>query len=358
MMLFVKHRKLSFSLLLLSSMLLSTVAIAEPLDDVSAISKPNINLDSVDAEQCLEDDDVFLENTDLNDKLKADEDFLSFLDAPQKYISSGVEALASTLDEFFSNDKVFYESSGTYLRLRGDMIRDENGELQYTGDIRFKLRLPNTKKKIKLTFESDADERRDNNAGQSENIPANAAKNNDYFAGLQATLGKKHAWQFKPSIGLRLGSTVEPYFRLRARRRYMLEKWSIHWAETAYWFNSTGTGLDSLLEFNNKITDDDLFRAGSFARWTNKTDYYELNQTFSMFHTLSDRKALSYYVTIYGISEPTISATRYLIGLTYRQRIHKDYLFFEIIPQIKYQKINDFKSEFSVLFRIEIIFKK
>lgn len=356
-MVFVKRRSLFYPGLLFVVLLHTVQVAAEPIDQTFNTLEQDTNLNIPDSEPCVdgEEEQEALDNGDIAGQ---DEDFLSFLDAPQQYISSGVEALASTLDEFFSNDKVFYESSGTYLRLRGDAIRDDNGDFRYTGDIRLKLRLPNTKKKLKLTFESDADERRDNNAAQVENVPLNAGKANDYFTGIQATMGREHAWQFKPSIGLRLGSKVEPYVRLRARREYMFEKWSIHWAETLYWFDSTGTGFDSLLEFNRKITGRDLFRASSFARWTNTNDYYELNQSFSMFHTLSDRKALSYSLTVYGISEPVIHATRYLAGLTYRQRIHKDYLFYEIIPQLGYQRINDFNPEFSILFRVEILFKK
>ena len=77
-----------------------------------------------------------------------------------------------------------------------------------------------------------------------------------------------------------------------------------------------------------------------------------------MIHTLSKRRAVSYFVGAYGISEPTVHATHYIVGATYRQNIHKDYLFYELSPQLEYKKENDFHSEFSLLFRVEIIFKK
>lgn len=284
--------------------------------------------------------------------------FFSFLDTPQDMISSGVEVFAKNIDEFFSDDKVFYEASGSFLRLRVDSIINENGVRTYDGNIRLKLRLPNTKKKLKFTLESDANERPDDKVVSAENTPITAIEDKEYFAGVQATIGKENAWQFKPSIGLRLGSTVEPYVRFRFKRTYDFGEWYVNWNETPYWFDSFGWGFDSYLELNTKITNNDLFRVSTFARWTNEIDEFELSHTFSMYHTLSKRRAISYSAGVYGKSEPTTHATHYLLGLSYRQNIHKDYLFLELLPQVRYEKINDFHAEHSIILRIEMVFKK
>ncbi len=334
--------------LFLSAVLLPVSAVAESIVLVSSATK-NIQSDSLDADLCTETE---------GEAASFEEPFFSFLDAPQTVISSGVEIFAKSLDKFFSADKVFYDTSGTYLRLRADAVRDENGNIRYAGNVRLKLRLPNTKKKLKLTFESDADKRQDDVSVQTQNTPSTALKEKDYFAGIQASFGKKEGWQFKPSVGLRLSSGVELYTKLRLKRRYELDKWSIHWNETPFWFNSTGMGLDSYLEFNRKISRDTLFRAATFARWTDKKDYFELGQSFLMFHTLSKRRVISYYVSVNDVSKSNVFEKYYLIGSTYRQNIHKDYLFVELIPQIKYQEINDFRAEYSLTLRLEIIFKK
>lgn len=305
-------------------------------------------------DECLGDEVIEYDTV----KDESEKSFFSFLDTPQEYISSGVEGFARNIDEFFSDDKVFYESTGTYLRLRADATVNERGERTYQGDFKLKLRVPHTKKKLKFILESDPNERPDEISEQGENTPNAAVEDKEYFAGLERTLGKKDAWQFKPSIGIRLSSPLETYFKLRIKRKYEFNKWSIHLHETPYWFDSSGWGSDSYLELNRKITEDDLFRASTFARWTNESEQFELSQTFTMYHTLSKRRAISYFAGVYGESEPTVYATHYILGLTYRQNIHKDYLFIELIPQIKYEKINDFHSEHSVILRLEIVFKK
>lgn len=320
----------------------------------------NLDIDDSDEseEDIVEDEsEEFLVEDDLL-KTESEKPFFSFLDTPHNLISTGVEALARNIDEFFSDDKVFYETSGTYLRLRADTIINERGERTYQGDLKLKLRLPHTKKKLKLTLESDPNERPDEIISPGENTPIAAVEEKDYFAGIERTRGKKDDWQFNQSIGIRVSSPIALYVKFRAKRKYEFDKWSLHLHETPYWFDSFGWGFDSYLELNKKITDDDLFRASTFARWTNEVDYFDLSQTFSMFHTLSKRRAISYFVGVYGKSEPTVYATHYLLGLTYRQNLHKDYLFFEIIPQIKYDKLNDFHAEQTITFRVEFTFKK
>ncbi len=342
--------------LFLIHILLSVDAVAENINSDLLFTEQELTDEKSETDVSSEKIEDITEDNPLNNK--SEKHFLSFLDTPQEVISSGVEAFAKNIDEFFSNNKVFYETSGTYLRLRADTIVNEAGIIGYEGDVKIKLRLPNIKRKLKFTFESDVNESQDEVTSQPENTPLAAVEKKDYFAGLQAILGREDAWRFNPSIGVRLGSRLKPYIRFRAKRKYEFNKWSLRWHETPYWVDSIGWGLDSYIEFNRKITDKGLFRASTFARWTNKSDQFELSQVFSMYHTINKRQAISYFSGVYGISEPTVFATHYLLGLAYRQNIRKDYLFIELIPQIKYQKINDFHAEHSIILRLEMVFKK
>ena len=337
-------------------MLLPLNVAAENEEFSPPASSKKIIIENMDMDAFDDAEEVILESNPITNESK--EPFFSFLDKPQNVISSGVEAFAKSIDEFFSDDKAFYEASGTYLRIQAVTIVNEAGVIGYDGDIKLKLRLPNTKKKLKFTLESDVNDRQNDLTLQPENTAIAAIEEKDYFAGLQATLGRKDEWRFSPTIGLRLSSNIETYFKFRAKRKYEFDSWSIRWHETPFWFKSSGWGMDSYLELNKKITNDDLFRTSTFARWTNEADQFELSQVFSMYHTLSKRRAISYFAGVYGVSEPTVFATHYLLGLTYRQNIHKDYLFVELIPQIKYEKTNDFHADHSIILRLEMVFKK
>ena len=206
-----------------------------------------------------------------------------------------------------------------------------------------------------LTFETATDKETYDISTQKQNT---TEEEKNYSAGIQADIGEKYGWKFKPAAGIHLDSIIDPFATFKLYRKYMFNKWSVNWQETPYWYNSFGWGFDSYLELNKKFSEEDLFRIATFARWREDIDHFELSQVYSMFHTLDKKKALSYYAGVYGISEPSVHTTHYLIGSTYRQNIHKDYLFIELVPQIIYKNTNNFRAEPSIVFRIEMIFKK
>ncbi len=351
-----------FSIFLVNILLPFAVQ-AQPENSILDVSAQEITLDTIDIdtaddleEETCSEEEIYPE--DKTESTEIDECFLSFLDAPQKYVSSSVESMARNMDEFFTTNRDFYEKSGSYLSLKQNVLFRERGLIEYTSKVKFKLRFPNTEKNLKLFFESPEDKSPYNISTQSENTPTTIAEESNYILGVQADSGEGFGWKYKPTIGLNVDSTIDPFIRLRFSKEFNFAKWNIKWDEVPYWYNSFGWAFDSYFELNRKISKDNLFRAATFAHWKDETDQFELSQVFSMFHTISKEKALSYYAGVYGESEPKVYTTHFLLGLNYRQSIHKDYLFIEIKPQISYQKINRFHAEHSIQFSLEMIFKK
>ena len=282
----------------------------------------------------------------------------SLLDEPQKYVSSGVNSFTKGVDEFFSDEKVLYETSGSYIRLTGDTVLSEGGDFGFVGDVRLKIALPNTQHKLKLVFETDPNEGREDFERQLEDNPVDAAQDKSYFAGLEAIWGEFRHWRVRPGIGLKLNSGLDYFLRVRANRLYAIsEKWHAYLSDTLYWFDSSGYGFDASLEFDRKIDGNFLFRSTTFGGWTEQNDYWDLSQVFSLTQSLSDKRALIYQAGVYGVSEPTVFATDYLLQLRYRKQLHSNYLFLELIPKILYQREYDFQAEHSFTVRLEMIFK-
>jgi len=284
--------------------------------------------------------------------------FFSFLDSPQAYLSSGVEGMARRIDRFFVEDEIFYESSGSYLRLIYSKIFEEGGKQRSLNKVRFKLRLPETRKRFKLFFESSARDEAYNVTTQTESTHKTQAEEGDYVLGIQAESGENFGWKYKPRIGAHLDSSIDTFIKFKFSREDKLGQWTVSWDETPYWQDSIGWGFDSSLVFNRKINEKNLFRSSTFAGWKNATEQFEMSQVFAIFHTFNPKKAISFYVAAYGVSEPIVHTTEYLLGSIYRKNIHEDYLFLEIEPQIRYQRINRFQPEHSIALRLELLFKK
>lgn len=308
-----------------------------------------------------EDNLINIDCTDLfpeDSAPKASPEFFSFLDAPQKTLSSGLESMAKYIDEFFANEKVFYESTGSYVRYSVDSLFEEGGRITTVGKLDVSLRLPRTEQKLKLVLESDPVEKQSTIERATAVPPSGQTTEQNYYAGLQSEFGKAKRWRFKPSVGLKLHFPIDYYVRLRAFRDFNFSKWNLRLTESAYWYDSTGAGFDSVMEWNRLVDKNLLFRASSLVRNTEEYQRFDLSQSFSLTHALSERRAITYSISFFGISEPNIHATDYIIQARYRQMVHHNYFFMELVPQVRYRLEYAFTQEDSLLVRFEWLFKQ
>lgn len=140
--------------------------------------------DEILDEELVDDENIapFPEEAEI--EIEPEESFFSFFDSTHEFLSGSVEAMAKNIDEFFVDDEEFYESSGSYLRLRQNMVFSEGGQSQSFSEVRFKLRLPNTKKKFKLFFESSSSDEPYNVTTQTEKTTEILGKEGDYILGI------------------------------------------------------------------------------------------------------------------------------------------------------------------------------
>ncbi len=343
----LKYRRGLFVELLLTVQLLTFPAISVA-DDT----------DSGDTSTTVEEESPDVLTGDADSGTYSDSPFFEVLDTPQQIVSRYLESVVRSTDEFFSNEKTSYVSTGSSMRLTLDSILYEGGKIGYAGNLSLKIRLPATQGKLKLLVESDPQETQNVLDRRTEPSPQQAVDQKKYYAGLLGSFGRDVGWQFEPSAGVHLGSPIEVFARFRAVKHLNYPSWGITLNNSLYWYNVTGTGNDSTLEFNYTFDNRLLARSSSFARWSHQTDYFSLSQVFSLIHTLSTRRAVTYSAGVYGISEPTVYATDYVLSAQYRQALRLKNFFFEVNPSLRFRQANDFKNEYSLLLRVEWIFQE
>jgi len=282
----------------------------------------------------------------------------SWLDTSHIYISEHVEGLAAGIDKFFAGEKTYTYSTRSYVRVQNDTYWEERQDAVTKVRVKAKLDLPLTKKKLKLLVESDPTELQTPQEKVLEENPPPGGTNSNLFVSVEKEKRARQGWQLRPSIGLKLHSPLELFARLRLSNHYYPGKWEVRPQQTLYWFDNRGYGSDSVLELDRPLSDRLLFRSSSLLRWTEETDYFSASEVFSLFHSISDKRKISYQLGVYGNEEPSWHATQYLFSISYRQRIHKSWLFMEIRPQISYDKSRNWDSTHSLLFRIEAVFGK
>ena len=311
--------------------------------------------DVVDDRDEEDDDDIY--NDDEYEPEREEESIFGLLDAPHNYVSQGVETMAKYMDIFFADEKIYQEATSSYARFTLQTIFDSHGDVSTPVDLRLKIDLPKTKKKLKLVIESETERGAQAGAdGSSTVTPAATTEKSDFYAALQKTFPEKKGWNARSSIGMKIDAPLNPFVRYRVFRDTKLGLWKFHFAETLFWFKSSGIGSSTLFEFDRALTRNVLFRSSTNAIWEDNRDYYEMSHTFALFHELSNRRAVAYSITVFGDSDPTVYATSYLARVSYRQLIHKDWLFLEVRPEMLYERETNFDPEPSLSLQLEMVF--
>lgn len=283
--------------------------------------------------------------------------FFDFLNTPHKEVSSGLEWISKRIDTFFANEDIYEESTGSYARLTGTTLIREGGEQSFLGDLSLRVELPQTKKKLKLIIEADADKNLENRPGDpGQPTPNQALSQTTYFAGIEKEIAEDSLWDVKTSSGIRIRSPLDPFVRLRLSREKVFKLWKLRFTETLFHFHSSGTGHNSVLEWDRPTSKIDLFRVYTSATWWDDTDKYDLSQSITFFHQITDRRALSYSIGVFGTNKPTLQADTYLLDVRYRQRLHNNWLYAEINPQVLYLKTGNFTPVHTLNLKLEMIF--
>jgi hypothetical protein len=299
--------------------------------------------------------DAFPEESS-EDAPKEQKDMLSVLDSPHKYVSEQVEWLVTGVDKYFANEAFYNYSTDSYVQLSADVLYEEEfADTSYGANLRARVDLPRTKRRFKLLIDTDPTEKQDPIERSVDESPAAAVQESDVYASIQRERERK-GWLIRPSVGAKFNFPIEPFVKLQFTNLFPLQRWQLRVNETLYWYDDSGFGSDSTFDFDLPVGNVHLLRTTSFARWTEETNYFELNQIITFFQTPSPTRRISYQIGAYGQTSPTLFMTNYLAVIRYRQNIYKDWLFFEIRPQVLYRKINDWDDEVSLLLRLEWLF--
>lgn len=342
------------SILMLSSM--CSIA-AEIADDSGAKENYEIPV----TEMLLTDETESIETSEtaeIKDELEeTTPPFFSFLDDHQQDMSNYLRQYILGVDNFFTDSASVDENTGSYIRITLESLWPEGQGAEFDGGISLKLRLPKTQKKLKLVITNDIEEQKgslEKETGETTSVADGEERS--LFAGIERTKGKGK-WKIKPSIGLRIRSPLDLYFRLRGNRDVTFNKWLLSLNESLYWFDSTGFGSDTTVRWDRPLSNKLLFRSSSFLRYTDLLDYFEMSQTFSLTQTLSQKRAITYKIGAFGQSEPSLHATTYLLNALYRNNIHKDYLFLDIQPQLLFERENEFKGRTEFFIRLQLYYR-
>ena len=285
-------------------------------------------------------------------------ELLDVLDVPREYLSEKFVIFASDIDRFFGGERNYQESNQSVFQLDITRISGYGGDnsLEFSG--RAKLHLPGTEKKLHLLAESDPEQNVSGETAQRKTAAnRKATSSNRVSVGARYEKEKDDRWHYSTDAGIKVRAPLEPFTRARVSYSIREGEWMKKTTGTVFWFNSIGVGQSTQYDKERQLSEKVLFRASSSATWLHDKQNFDLGQSFTIYHTLNDRNAIFYQASASGATHPQWQVNGYALLAVYRHRLHRDWMFFELSPQVHFPKERDFQASPLVSMRLEMLFE-
>lgn len=279
------------------------------------------------------------------------------MDTSRNYLSGKLESWAKGLDSFFGDYRNYQESNDSVIKLDLTQVTGYLGEPKYDYAINLKVSLPNTEKRMKFLIETNPEQRTTTGPTNIQALPSDKASTpRSIAAALRYEKAEAERWHFSTDGGIQLaGLASTPFVRARLSLARPLGEWRLSVAQTAFWFGTIGAGESTLIDFERTLGEKLLFRASSNATWLNESQKFDLSQSFSFFHTWSERSALLYQFNVVGVNRPQAQVNDYVILMTCRYRFHREWVFLEISPQVHFPQVEAYQTSKLLSLRLEFL---
>lgn len=282
---------------------------------------------------------------------------LSWLIEKRNYWGKIVGNTGRRLDGFFANEEVIDETNDSFVKLGLEFHQYTHGTSYLKPDIDFRLDLPTLEEKLRLVFESEPIEKQ--KVSEKKRDQGSHRDSKDFqqstVGALELKLENKRHYSSNTGVGLKLGHPWDPFWRYRVQGVYAFsEQWEIHSHDGIYFFHEEGWGshLELSFQYNGPWY---VARQTSDGRYDYKNRRWEVAHTYSFIQELSPIRAINYQIGLLGETQLDVQATGYFIHAIYRRKLHKEWLFYEMIPELFFAKGNDWNVSPSITFKIEMV---
>lgn len=281
---------------------------------------------------------------------------LAPIDAPRDYISEKIVEVTKSVDQFFGDERYFQENNKSVIQLDLNETIGQGGFNAFRFEGKAKLDLPAAQRRFQFVIETNPEKKTagDGKTDQPATLKE-VATPEKYAASLRYEKADESRWHFSSDLGANFQFPLDPFARTRGSYSIPLDKWRMKIAETIFWFSTIGLGQTTQLDMERVLSDPLLFRATSTATCHETTQICDLRQDFSFFHTMNERSALLYQASVIGVDKPKLEETAYVLLMRYRYRLHKEWVFFEVSPQLSFPRADDFKLNALLLLRLEVL---
>lgn len=269
-----------------------------------------------------------------------------------------VQSLGAWADRTLSGSTQTLPNNESYLRLGFAAESEYSSVASFEPEARFRLDIPTAKRKLRIVIESESEEliplderQRDRQLTEPERTETETTGALRYLTQIGDAIN------FSTDIGGRLRFPPDAFWRMTAGKGWQLdEDWAGSLQQRVYYYHQEGWGSRTWFGASRYVGNDWRFQSSSELEWVHKDEKFLAAQIFSLQKAVDNRSTLIPRMGVLGESKPGWRTTLAFVDLTWRYRLHSDWLFGEVIPAVEFPRDYRFKDRASVVLRVEMYF--
>jgi hypothetical protein len=278
----------------------------------------------------------------------------TIFDVLHGWTSRSILSSATWLDSFFGDQRYLAEYNQSYIRVRYNVFLEQGSPWLRRPELQIRVVLPQLKERTHLEFAGTPQETTGLTATEAPSAgdPFADAEDRNVTAAVSQLLRDTNRVNFIVRAGLKWHSggpvvILGPRFRML----FPLNHWNLRFVEEVILRNDNGWAAKTTFDLERPLPHDLFFRATNDWIQADHMRGFIYDFIFSLAHPLSPKKVLEYeWVNIFQ-TQPVNALTEVALRMRYRQRIWRDWLFFEAAPRDR-----SFEATPGILFRIEAMF--
>ncbi len=273
------------------------------------------------------------------------------IDKVHKRISKRILVTANWLDSFFGDELFEAEENRTRVRIRFDSFTEDGEETDLDVNFNLSIALTQAENRLYLIIAGDDDDLtvddtlEDVIEGETENSDLTTSLKYFFKSTVRENISMRVDFRFREE---RFVTTLEP------RYRYLLDKdpWSVRFTQRARYHTDKRWDERTSIDFERNLQNKYLFRTTLQGEWFEEKDGFFYALGFSLFCPLDIDRALQYeWNNAFQTNSNNMDVS--IFKVRYRQRFWRDWLFFEVTPQISIPRERDYELVSGILLRIE-----
>lgn len=269
-----------------------------------------------------------------------------------------VQSIGEWADRTLSGSQQALPANESYLRV-GFATESEYGDpAQFEPEARFRLDVPTVERKLRFVVESESDDLIPLGERQrNRQLTEDERSDNDATGAFRLISQVGDAINLSNDVGVRARIPPDAFWRATAEKRWRDKgAWDFGLKQRVYYFHQDGWGARTWYGMGRDLGKGWRGLIATEVEWVHQDRKFVLSQTLNGYKRLNNRSTLNPRIGILGESQPNWRQTSVFADLTYRYRLHSDWLYGEIIPALEFPRDESFKDRGSLVLRIELFF--